>query len=137
MSIKNIKNRALKALMIYVPAAVLCGIFSLIYEHFSHGVYSNFMVWLFLFPLVGGALPFFIIYVFKLAYPNRVALNIYNSGICTLTIGSCMSGVFEIYGSTSALLIVYWIVGICFTAFGLILYMIETIKNSHKQIQNL
>jgi hypothetical protein len=35
--------------MTYLGFTLFCGLFSLIYEHFSHGVYSDYMVYLFLF----------------------------------------------------------------------------------------
>ena len=41
----------------YLIAAVFLGVFSAIYEHFSFGVYSGYMIFAYLIPLAGGAIP--------------------------------------------------------------------------------
>ena len=41
----------------YLAAAVAVAAAGQIYEHFSHGVYSNYMVFAFMIPLAAGALP--------------------------------------------------------------------------------
>ena len=46
-----------KDLIRYIVATAFCIVFSVIYEHFSHGVYSQFMLLMYLFPLIGGVLP--------------------------------------------------------------------------------
>ncbi len=42
---------------IYLAAAVFCALFGAVYEIFSHGVFSFFMIYAFAFPLVLGAVP--------------------------------------------------------------------------------
>ena len=122
--IKDGRHDAFVTARKYLVAALLCVLFSIVYEHFSHGVYSNFMVYLFLFPLLGGTLPFGLLYLFRhIPYPSPAACSFYHAGIATLGTGSCMKGVLEIYGTTSPYLLVYWIVGGCFTAAGLVLYI--------------
>lgn len=96
----------------YIGITLFCIFFSAVYEHFSHGVYSNFMVYMFLFPLVGGAIPFFLISTFHhIRYPRRMVISLYHSGIATLTVGSCLRGVLDIYGTTSGYVAVYWFAG--------------------------
>ena len=41
----------------YLLAAVCCAAFGAIYECFSHGVYSYYMTYAFMIPLLAGALP--------------------------------------------------------------------------------
>lgn len=41
----------------YLIAAAACGVFGFAYEQFSHGAYSKCMLFFFLIPLLGGALP--------------------------------------------------------------------------------
>ena len=98
--------------IIYVCITFFCALFSAVYEHYSHEVYSDFMVYLFLFPLVGGALPFTVMGLIKsFKSPSPVSMRIYNSGIAALTLGSCIKGVFDIYGTSSAYVNIYWISG--------------------------
>lgn len=68
------------------------------------------MRWLWLWPLAGGAVPAAILAVLHKA-PGAAARGLYRAALATLTVGSLMTGVFEIYGSSPALLAVYWVVG--------------------------
>jgi prolipoprotein diacylglyceryltransferase len=60
---------------------------------------------MFLYPLIGGALFYFIIYVFTNKISKfkcyRLFFNIYNSGIATLTFGSFIKGILELAGADS------------------------------------
>lgn len=125
----NKKERLKRGIRIYLGIAAFCLLFGSIYEYFSHGVYSGYMMFLFLFPLLGGVLPAFLLLFTDLPFPGRFALNCYNSGLAAWTVGSCMSGVFEIYGSTCELLNVYWIAGAFLMGIGLISYPVSRLKN--------
>jgi len=61
--------------------------------------------------------------------PGRLTLNLYNAGIATLTVGSIMKGVMEIYGTTNDILQIYWIVGFGFVGIGLLLYAIRLLTD--------
>ncbi len=113
-------NENLKTGIIYLVSAVVCALFGAIYECFSHGVYSYFMIYAFALPLVGGGLPF-TIFAFK-GYdsPKRISKNLYASGIATLTVGCMFQGVLEIYGTTNRLIAVYWAVGGIMSACGIL-----------------
>lgn len=64
-------------------------IFAIIYEHFSHGVYSLWMMTMPLIPfLFGSVLCFFV-------YPDRI----YQDGVLALTFSFLLKGVLEIYGT--------------------------------------
>lgn len=118
------KTRALNTARVYLGIALFCGFFSFVYEHFSHGVYSDYMVYLFLFPLVGGTLAFGILWLLGgRFFPERLSLNLYNSGIAALTVGSCLEGVLEIYATTSDYMPVYWITGAALTASGILCFL--------------
>ena len=43
---------------VYLACGVSCAVVGAVYEYFSHGVYSFWMAYACLFPLVLGALPF-------------------------------------------------------------------------------
>ncbi|MEA5038262.1 MAG: hypothetical protein VB086_00330 [Clostridiaceae bacterium] len=94
----------------YLLFAVFCGIFSTVYEHFSHGVYSPFMVCLFGIPLLGAAAPWLISLIGRRA-PSRTVCALWGCGVATLSAGCCLRGVFDIYGGSAPLLWVYWIAG--------------------------
>jgi hypothetical protein len=100
---KKIQRRAA---LRYVLISLFCGFFAAVYEHFSHGVYSNYMICLFVWPLL-GALPCLLLRVF----PPLLSRNLWGAGVATLTVGSCLKGVFEIYGTTAPLVLVYWYAG--------------------------
>ncbi len=101
----------------YLLIALCCMLFGAVYERFSHGVYSGFMLYAFAVPLVGGTLLCFLLDQFSRTWmPGRLIRNLYHSGIAAWTVGCLFQGVLEIYGTTNRLTAVYWIVGFCFTA---------------------
>ena len=111
--ISSTSNNARQRFFICLYVAIGCGIFSATYEHFSHGVYSSFMVWLFATPLVLGALPNLIMWLRKSPLTKGYwwpTLHAY--AIATLTIGSALQGIVEIYGTTSPYIIYFFIVGL-------------------------
>ena len=84
----------------YVVAAVLCGFFSAVYEYFSHGVVSYWMVCLGLIPLLAGALPVLVL-GFLGVRVHVATRELWACGVLALALGSCLMGVLEIYGTTS------------------------------------
>lgn len=114
--------------LIYLLISIFCILFGAVYEHFSHEVYSGFMLYAFVFPLVGGALVFFGLAFSRLPLPGRVSCNLYHSGIAALTVGSLFQGVLEIYGTTNRLIWVYWSLGTGFLLLGIIFYVIGNRK---------
>ena len=100
----------------YIVFSILTMIFGIVYECFSHNVFSYFMMYAFLIPLICGGVLSFIIYTGILKCGIRISNNLYNAGIATLTIGSIIKGVLEIYGTTNVKVYLYVIVG-----FGLLL----------------
>ena len=90
-----------------------------IYRLFGHGVTSPAMTWMFLFPLAGGLLIYFVSRAevdIEDAGRFRRSSNLYHSGIATLTVGSFLKGVLEIAGTDSVYLLYFYIVG-----FGMVL----------------
>lgn len=111
----------LKTGFAYLVATIFCALFGSIYELFSHEVYSYFMIYAFAFPLLGGVLPFYLLFLSKRKMPGRLSLSLYHSGIATLTMGSVVEGVLAIYGTTNQLTLVYWILGSIFVVSGILL----------------
>ena len=108
-------HQLLKTALVYLAVSALCFLIDKIYALFGHGVSSPAMTWLFLYPLLGGALVFILLRLLApviAAKPRyRIAYNLYNSGIATLIVGSMLQGVFEIAGTSSPYTIVFYIVG--------------------------
>lgn len=122
MSISDIRE---KRAAIYIVISAFCLVFALIYEHFSHGVTSHYMVCAFLIPLLGGFLVNLIIESARFVIPGKWSSNLYNSGIAALTVGSIVKGVLDIYGTTNHLTIIYLIAGLVLVFAGIFQYIIE------------
>lgn len=133
------KRNMCKISLIYLLIAIFCALFGIIYEQFSHGVYSGYMIFAFAFPLIGGTLPFAALSLFAHGLlPGRLSRFLYNAGIAALTVGSIMKGVLEIYGTTNDLLIIYRFAGFGFVGTGLMIYAAELLsaKKSHYEKNN-
>ncbi len=121
---------AFKTAFVYLLFSCFCALFGAIYEIYSHEVYSFYMIYAFAFPLVGGALPFSAIGLFRIKkYPYSASRNIYHSGIATLTVGSIIRGVLEIYGTTNRLVKYYWLSGMILVVVGILLYAIQIVRS--------
>lgn len=101
-----------RSILRYLAAAALCAAFGFIYESFGHGVSSAWMTRAFLFPLLGGAGVLGVLRGLPAGRrPQQTARALYGSGLAALTVGSLLTGVFEIYGSAAPLVSVYWPLG--------------------------
>ena len=98
----------------YLFATIFCAVFGAIYEHFSFGVYSGCMVYAFGFPLLLGVLPFFLrgLKGSRGMKKRRWSENFWHAGVATLTVGSVVKGVLDIYGTDSPYVIWYGIIGV-------------------------
>jgi len=112
-----------------VAGTIFLALLGAIYEVFSHGVYSYYMIYAFAVPLLLGVLPYTLFLLFGKKYPGRAALNLWNSGIAVLSAGSVFMGVLVIYGTTNSLSIVYPIAGAILLAAGLILWLAGAKRN--------
>ena len=126
-------KRAKKTAFIYLLISLFCALFGAVYEGFSHGVYSFFMIYAFAFPLAGGTLPFFLLnFAGGKNYPNALTRNLYHSGIAALTVGSIIKGVLEIYGTSITLMRGYWLAGAALLAAGAAAYFIQIFLRHRK-----
>ena len=122
--IEDYRRRASKTSLIYLFFTLFCVLFGAVYERYSHGVYSYDMIYAFAFPLFGGSLPFSILSILQVKrYPGQVSCNLYHSGIATLTVGSIVRGILDIYGTTNALSDYYRVVGSILVVSGIVLYI--------------
>ncbi len=100
----------------YLGAAMLTAMFGAVYEWFSFGVYSYYMLYAFAIPLLGGVLPYYLL----LGHPHAqesirhggiTGHTFWGAGIAVLTVGSIFRGIVEIYGTDSRLSGIYLAAG--------------------------
>lgn len=119
----------MKTAFVYLLISMFCILFGAVYEYFGRGIWSYFMVYNFIFPLVFGAFVFFIIGLNgSRHYPNAAAALCYHGSIASVTVGFIMKGVLDIYGTTNRLLFVYWVfAGLLFVA-AVVLHFVKPEK---------
>ncbi len=121
------RKRSNKTVRLYLVLALAAIIINNVYALFGHGVHSLSMTWMFLYPLLGGALFYSLIY---LLFPGtresagkhsayRLFFNLYNSGIAVLTISAFLKGILEIAGTGSPYVPYSFGAGAALTATGL------------------
>ena len=104
----------LKTAFIYLLCTIFCAFFGAVYEAFSFGVFSYYMIYAFAIPLLLGTLPLFTAVLLKKKCPDDLTLNLWNCGTAVLTVGCMIKGVLEIYGTTNRLLTAYPAAGAVF-----------------------
>lgn len=81
--------------------------FGAVYEWFSHGIYSYYMLYAFAFPLLCGVFPFTVMALVG-RYPRKaLTRQLYHAFVATATVGSLFEGIVAIYGTSSPLSRVY------------------------------
>ncbi len=110
---RNVRN--------YVLITLFVAVFGAVYEHFSFGVYSYFMLYAWMVPFVMGVLPS----VFLACSKKHVAIRdagrrLWHDAVAVLTLGSLFTGVVQIYGTQSAWSYVYALIGIVFAVLAFI-----------------
>lgn len=121
------RSSTVTSLRRYALAALFCAIFSAVYERFSHGVWSVWVVTLFAYPLVLGVVPALLERMLDFEAP-MTSRQIWACGVMTLAVGSCLRGVLEIYGTTSPLIVFYQPVGLALLALALMAYAIYLLR---------
>ena len=108
--------------------ALLCVVFTAIYESFSHGAVSTHMRCMFLMPLVGCALPALLCLLTPLhRYVCRPAFNLWNSGLAVWTVGCLFRGIVNISGRFTDLDSIYWVTGWIFLAAAVVWELIHLV----------
>ena len=114
-----------KLVFTYLIVTLVCAGFGAVYEFFSHGVYSYYMLYAFMIPFLGGTVYFYGILYFRSKIPGCIARRFQHFGILTLTVGCMVCGILEIYGTTNRLVIFYFIVGGMFLVIGNFMYLLQ------------
>ena len=103
----------------YLYVTLFTAFFGAVYEYFSFGVYSYFMIYAFAVPMVFGVLPFLLLAMKKRSVIlPLLSRRLWHLGTAILTVGCIVKGVLDIYGTESSLLPVYWVAGILSLAAG-------------------
>ena len=93
----------------YFISSVILFIFQLVYHHFSHGVTSQALKWVWVIPMVGGAFLFIFEKILN-TFRNRLAFNLFNTGLASYIVGMILKGILEIAGASSPYIGIYTIV---------------------------
>lgn len=130
---KTGQNRQIsKTVIVYLALSAFCIIFDRFYAMFGHDIRSVSMSFMFLYPLVGGALLFTTLRLFIQQAAGyryyRLFYNLYNSGIAALTVKSMLNGIFEIAGTSSPYMIVFTVCGRTMIITGLIILLLSAVK---------
>lgn len=138
---KQLLKATLKTALIYLGAALFTALFGGIYEIFSHGVYSGYMLYAFAFPLAFGVLPFLLLSSAMISRPwlnpGPMARYLYHCGVLTLTTGSLLTGVLEIYGTTNQLMLIYWLAGGILLLSGIVLYIFRLFTKDREKPERI
>lgn len=137
-SLNKDKKTIARNFYIYCGVVAFCIVFGLIYESFSHGVVSFFMLHGFLFPLVLGFVPYLVLFITKSDKGfGEISSSAYNAGVATITVGSYFKGMLDIYGTTrDVYVIIYFTVGGVLFLFGFVTYLISIGLNSRSEIND-
>lgn len=131
----------------YLAVCAFCGFFSSVYFRFSHGVSSDYMVFLCLYPFVGGVVPYTALYLAGLDAPRGVAAGCFNWGVATVAVGSMIRGIIDISGYVVTHVAffglevnytnLYFIIGGLLMACGIGLYVLALLKGKpQKNVAN-
>ena len=110
-----LRGRAFRGLIVSLALAAA----GAVYEAFGHGVWSFAMVYAFMIPLAGVTLLSMLLERSRSrVMPGELPVLLWHMGLAALTTGSLFGGALEIYGTTSRLLSVYWVIGGALAAAG-------------------
>ena len=136
---KNIRRFTIKTAVAYFAVTLVCVSIANIYAIFGHGVRSDSMDYMFLYPLIGGA-GFFVALTLlmpvlpdNLRYISRAGYNSYNSAIASLTTAAMLAGIVEIAG-TSAIWVIYIKTAGIVLLFAAVLFQTRVICQKRKKI---
>lgn len=104
-----------KSIISYFIVTIFLILLNYIYSIFSHNVSSNYMTYMFIYPLVTGILVSIFILINKNISKLKsfyIGKSILNYGIAIMVFRSFMKGIFEIAGTDSNYLIYYFYMGL-------------------------
>ena len=121
----------------YALITIFIAVFGIVYETFSHDVYSFWMQFAWIWVLIFGFIPHLLLLVLPIKrIPGLLTGCCFNLGVALLTAGSIYKGVVDIYGTTrNEMFSAYMIIaGIFFgVAIGLYSFGLSYFDNSNKE----
>ena len=118
-------NLKLREPMVWAGITAFCILFAAVYEHFSFGVYSNSMIFMFMYPLIFGLIPSLV-----LALKAKAPLTrLWNDGVITVTLASLIRGILEIYGTESQYTGPFMLLGVALLILGLVRMVMKSRQN--------
>ena len=108
MSMSDINHKI--RFKLYLIFTIFTFAFGIIYEQFSHGVYSKYMMYAFTIPLL-GLIASYLLKRLKRDI-SKISLDLLDMSIATFTFGSIVKGVLEIYGTSNQYVNLYLYAGI-------------------------
>ena len=111
--------------------AIFVALFGAIYEMFSHEVYSYYMIYAFGIPLVLGVLCQVLTPVVFGKFPGSIEAVLWNLSIATLTVGSLLKGIVDIYGSDNHKLIIYPVAGCILALLSVIIFLAKKANSNY------
>ena len=112
LSISGISRSNIRGLVLRIFGTLFCIVFAVVYNQFGHGVTSPYMNFMFLYPLVLGVGGYLILMrVHRTECFFTPWSKWYHWGIVTLVFGNALKGIFDIAGTSSPYVVLYWIVG--------------------------
>ena len=122
MSILGTNKTEKKSFYGMLIGTLFCILFSTVYNRFGHGIISLYMNGMFFIPFIFGVIPYGIdLLLIKKRGKVREPMYAYNLGILTWTMGSMLKGIFQIAGTASSYVRIYWLVGMILIIAAIIL----------------
>lgn len=112
----------------YLLISLLCLVFFLVYDQFSHGVTSVYMTWLYLIPLGLGFFPVWARQAAGLPEPDGWTVILFQCGLATVLVSSLLRGILEIAGTSSSLQVILGFFGIILYGLSLAGYVLTITK---------
>lgn len=128
------KKSLLKNIIIYIGITLFIAIFGIVYEQYSHNVYSFHMWFAWIWVLCFGVIPYLLLYFLPVTkVPGSVSETTYNLGVAMLTTRSIFIGVIDIYGTTNrTMVIIYTVISIVFLVSGFLMYITAMLIDKFK-----
>lgn len=142
IEMRRARRLPFKTAIVYLAVSILCILITNIYAIFGHGIRSDSMDFMFLYPLLGGTIVFLSVKLVLsrlLQKPHgigisRVGYNLYNSGIASLTSAAMLTGIMEIAGTGSEWIQYIRITGIIFLVSAVIFQITISLNTTNKKL---
>ena len=108
-TLESEKIKDIRTALIYLIISIFLMIAGAVYEHFSFGVYSNYIIYAFAIPLAGLSLPYMLRHMYgtKPGILGILDSDLYHAAVATLTVGSIVHGALAICGRPNSLTSIY------------------------------